>query len=116
MAKTCEINNCSYPVFSRKQCLSHWKLHYGKSLKKRSEKGKVKAEVKKELLKLDEKFYLEIWAEREHYCFFCGDWLGHDASNWNFHHVILKSKAPELRHDKSNIVLVCMSCHSKQHN
>lgn len=117
MVKICEIDSCNYPVFSKKQCLSHWRVNYGKPIKKRSEKGEIKAKEKKEILKLDEAFYLEIWAERkEHNCEVCREWLGYHPYNWMFDHIKPKSRFPELRHEKSNISLLCLQCHSQKHN
>lgn len=62
----------------------------------------------------DKDFYLEIWKEREHICESCGVHLSSEPLTIYFDHLLEKSKYPELRHEKANILLVCLECHDKK--
>lgn len=113
--KTCKEPNCNNYCFSKGYCNNHWKKHFGKPIKKRSKKGKIKVELKKQILKDDETFYLFIWNEREHKCQLCNTTLGNYAYNWMFHHLFEKHLFKELRYEKENIILLCLLCHDSIH-
>lgn len=85
-----------------------WNDMKARSFKKSIEKNKP-------LLDADNLFYTEIWKERLKKCEKCGTDLGSTWENWNFHHILLKSKRPDLRYDKENILLCCLQCHSQFH-
>lgn len=62
--------------------------------------------------------FLEIWKEREHTCTNCKDNLDRfvdeeigNPSPILFSHIKSKGSCPELRLDKSNIELLCPTCH-----
>lgn len=61
----------------------------------------------------DTAFYNEIWNERPHSCEECGCNLGEHWERYMFSHLITKGAHPDLRHDKRNISLSCMPCHSR---
>lgn len=87
-----------------------------KRINKVSEKGLIKKEDKKELLKQDFAFYQEIWDQREHICFNCKQYLGSEPSLLYMDHILEKSKYPQLRHIKENICLLCWDCHTAKTN
>lgn len=80
-----------------------------------SKKRQKKLEEQKELLKQDEEFYKEVWAASDNRCQNCDCKLPRTPSNFMFHHVLLKSKRPDLRHVPENIMILCLSCHSQAH-
>lgn len=84
-----------------------------KPIKKISEKGKVKRELKKQLIQEDFTFYLSIWEEREHMCQSCGVWLNDEPRTYNFDHLLEKglTRYQHLRYNKDNIFICCMPCH-----
>jgi len=57
--------------------------------------------------------FMEIWAERTHYCVnrSCGKFLGEEPKAIYFSHRKSKGAYPSLRLDKSNIDLLCPECH-----
>lgn len=99
-------------MFSRGYCRNHWLRYFGKSIKRQSDKQKVKKDAKKALLKEDEKFYVNYWNNHlPHECFECGIFLGYSPYNWMFHHILPKNKYIKLRHNVDNIVYLCLQHH-----
>lgn len=119
MAKTCKHDSCGNPVFGGGYCKYHQNYRTDKKpkrIKKVSSKGILRKEQKKTLIGEDKKFYLEIWIERDHVCFETGEYLGEEPLMTMFHHVLEKSKYPEYRHDKWNIVLLKPEVHNQVHS
>lgn len=61
------------------------------------------------------KIFLEIWEERDSWCEWCGTPII-EFNVANYHHIKPKSRFPELRLDKTNIVKICFKCHFNEHN
>jgi len=59
-------------------------------------------------------FFLSIWKRRLHNCENCGKWLGNEPLSYMFDHLLEKSKYPELKYEKENIMLVCLECHDNK--
>ena len=57
-------------------------------------------------------FFMEIWNERKHYSEVSGEYLGKEPLSTFFHHILPKSKYPELQYDKSNIILLTLDEHT----
>lgn len=75
-------------------------------------KGAVKQPKNKRKRATGERaLFLEIWAERVHQCVNCGVWLGNEPRTHYFSHIKSKGAYPELRLQKSNIRLLCLTCH-----
>jgi hypothetical protein len=68
--------------------------------------------VQKTKIKTMRNLFLEIWKERKHYSEVSGDYLGGEALSTFFHHILPKSKYPELQYDKSNIILLTLDEHT----
>lgn len=83
------------------------------TIPKVSKKRQKKLEDQKELLKLDEEFYKEVWAASPHKCQNCGCRLPKTPYNWMFHHLLEKRNYPQYRHTPENIMILCLMCHSK---
>lgn len=101
----------SFPKGEKKPKLS--KVGAWKALKNRAAKKMI--EKSSQFVDKDNSFYSEIWKERIHQCEKCGVGLGNEWKKWNFHHIELKSKRPDLRYEKNNVILVCLMCHSNEH-
>ncbi len=84
------------------------------AIKPRSEKGKIKALEKKDLVQTDMVFYLQLWDHRPHICYETGEII-HKPHNYNFHHVLEKKPYPQYRHREWNIVFVTWMVHDKVH-
>jgi hypothetical protein len=57
-------------------------------------------------------FFLEIWKERKHYSEVSGEYLGSEPLSTFFHHILPKSKYPDMAYDKSNIILLTLDEHT----
>lgn len=78
-----------------------------------SKKRKKKLEDQKVLLKKDEEFYKEVYSASPHRCQNCDCTLPKTPSNFMFHHLLEKRHYPQYRHIPENIMILCLTCHSK---
>lgn len=83
------------------------------TIPKVSKKRQKKLEEQKDLLKLDEAFYKEVWTASAHMCQNCDCRLPKTPYNWMFHHLLEKRNYPQFRHTPENVAIVCLECHSK---
>jgi len=105
--KTCLKDGCSNFVFSHGFCKSHqW-------CRTDPKKPKPLQNTHKKTGELD--LFLAIWNERPHICEECDEPIRCFSVSL-FHHKKPKSRYPELRLDKENVALICVSCHFKIHN
>lgn len=119
MPKLCKYEGCHNPQWGGGYCKWHQSLRTDKKPKRpksRSAKANRQLTDKKALIEEDKKFYLEIWIEREPYCFETGEYLGDEPLITMFHHVLEKSKYPQFRHEKWNVVLLTPDVHSQVHS
>ena len=91
--------------------------------KKRYVIPKVSAKRAKKLLEqkatieADHEFYKAIWAVSPHRCQCgCGAKLGKEPLTSMFHHLLFKSKYPDLRHTPENIMILLPACHNAYHS
>ena len=110
--KTCSVEGCEKNVWSKGLCLSHIKRK--PITPKRGGLITVKRDmfVQKTKVETMRNLFLEIWKERKHYSEVSGDYLGGEALSTFFHHILPKSKYPELQYDKSNIILLTLDEHT----
>lgn len=119
MAKTCSIEGCNYPVWSKNLCKSHApKKPLKKSFKpinKITEKQKEKNVIKKGLTIQQFEMFREIYKEHPtKRCYECNCKVD-GASSVQFHHILFKSAYPQYRLEKWNIVLLCETHHNQVH-
>ena len=74
-----------------------------------------------ELLQKQKQLFFEIWNERKHsdgynYCEVTGEKLGLEPLSIYFDHLLEKSKYPQLRFVKENIIIVDGDVHTKKTN
>lgn len=114
--KTCSVESCEKPIWSKGLCLSHIKRK--PITPKRGGLITVKRDmfVQKTKVETMRNLFLEIWKERKHYSEVSGDYLGSEALSTFFHHILPKSKYPELQYDKSNIILLTLPEHESVEN
>ena len=110
--KTCSVENCSKPVWSKGLCLSHIKRKPITPKRGGLIAAKRDMFVQKTKIETMRNLFLEIWKERKHYSEVSGDYLGGEALSTFFHHILPKSKYPELQYDKSNIILLTLDEHT----
>ncbi len=114
--KTCSVDNCNNPIWGKGLCKNHIKRKpitpkKGGLLKMRRELFVVRTKV--EAMR---DFFLEIWKERKHYSEVSGEYLGSEPLSTFFHHILPKSKYPEVAYDKSNIILLTLPEHESVEN
>ena len=61
----------------------------------------------------DVKFYTEIWTESNRKCQISGKYLGNEPLSTFFHHILAKTRFPEYRYCKWNILLVHPEIHNQ---
>lgn len=108
----CDRKGVIIPV---KSGLCQYCNHELKQAKKKSEgkETKKKTYVKKPTGEVE--LFRQIYEERDPWCEWCGNPIS-EFSVANYHHTKPKSKFPELRLDKNNIVKICFECHFNEHN
>jgi len=114
--KTCSVEGCENRIWGKGLCLSHIKRK--PITPKRGGLITVKRDmfVQKTKIETMRNLFLEIWKERKHYSEVSGDYLGSEALSTFFHHILPKSKYPELQYDKSNIILLTLPEHESVEN
>ena len=112
VARECSVEGCNNRVWGKGLCLSHIKRK--PITPKRGGLIGAKRDMFVQKIKIEtmRNFFLEIWKERKHYSEVSGDYLGGEALSTFFHHILPKSKYPELEYDKSNIILLTLDEHT----
>ena len=106
VAQECSVEGCNNRVWGKGLCLSHIKR------KPITPKRGGLLVAKRDMFVQIRNLFLEIWKERKHYSEVSGDYLGGEALSTFFHHILPKSKYPELEYDKSNIILLTLDEHT----
>ena len=114
--KTCSVESCEKPIWSKGLCLSHIKRKPITPKRGGLIAAKRDMFVQKTKIETMRNLFLEIWKERKHYSEVSGDYLGGEALSTFFHHILPKSKYPELQYDKSNIILLTLPEHESVEN
>lgn len=107
--KTCSIENCNNPIWSKEVCKNH--------MTKKSFTSKVitkKGGSERVIIQRD--FFLSIWKKRTHHSEVSGAYLGKEAMSTYFHHILPKEKYPEACLDEENIILLTLEEHSNVEN
>jgi hypothetical protein len=73
---------------------------------KRRKKSKEEIAQNKANIEAQNEFFLRIWKKRKHYSEVSGAFLGHTPLSIFFHHLLPKSKYPDLRFEEENIILL----------
>jgi len=105
--KTCSVEGCNNYVWSKGVCKNHIP-------KEPIRTNKIKT-VRTESNPMHV-FFKEIWKERKHYSEVSGEYLGSEALSTFFHHILPKSKYPDVAYDKSNIILLTLPEHESVEN
>ena len=117
--KTCSIENCNNPIWSKGVCKNHM-------IKKPMTDKKTKRTVRiftgvqgaksfeKSLLQRE--MFLDIWKKRKHHSEVSGAYLGSEPMSTYFHHILAKEKYPEACLDEENIILLTLEEHSNVEN
>lgn len=85
----------------------------GKKEKKSPKRIPHKSDKGKQLTLDDIAFFMEIWAERDHYSEVSGTFLGDEFNPSYFSHILTKAAYPAFRYKKTNIVLMTFKEHQE---
>jgi hypothetical protein len=106
--KTCNVEGCNNPVWSKGVCRSHTSRQpLARTLSMKKSVVKKPKEVNPMHV-----FFMDVWKKREHKSEISGEPLGKEAMSTFFHHILPKSKYPELAYDESNIILLTLDEHT----
>lgn len=83
--KTCSVEGCSNPVWSKGAC----KYHAPKPT--RSLRKKKQSSSKEDINQMRE-FFMDIWRKRRHYSEVSDTYLGKEPLSIYFHHILPKEK------------------------
>ena len=111
--KTCSIENCNNPIWSKEVCKNHMikkGLSGGKTIQKSSLLSKKLDKSTDKTLEMKQMF-MSIWKLRPHRSEVSGVYLGSEAMSTYFHHILPKSKYPEACFDEENIILLTLEEH-----
>lgn len=114
--KTCSIENCNNPVWSKGMCKNHTLkkgLSVGNSLQKRTSKQLSKEIDKKIQTHKMFEFFVDLWKKKKHYSEISGEYLGKEPLSVYFHHILPKNKYPEACFDEENIILLTLLEHEQ---
>ena len=107
--KTCSIENCNNPIWSKGVCKNH-------TTKKSFTSKVVTKKGGNERVIIQREFFLSIWKKRPHKSEVSGVYLGSEPMSTYFHHILPKEKYPEACLDEENIVLLSLEEHSNVEN
>jgi 5-methylcytosine-specific restriction endonuclease McrA len=84
-------------------------------------KGPIKRPPLRKVIDTEERdkmwdLFMEIWKERPHKSQVSGAVLWSEPKTWMFDHLLEKSKHPELKYEKENIILVTFEEHERKTN
>jgi len=103
--KTCSVEGCSNPVWSKGAC----KYHAPKPT--RSLRKKKQSSSKEDINQMRE-FFMDIWRKRRHYSEVSDTYLGKEPLSIYFHHILPKEKFKQAQYDEANIILLTLDEHS----
>lgn len=107
--KTCSIENCNNPIWSKGVCKNHMtKKSFTSKLinKKKDNDGYIQ----------QREMFLSVWKKRKHHSEVSGAYLGSEPMSTYFHHILAKEKYPEACLDEENIILLTLEEHSNVEN
>lgn len=106
--KSCSKEGCNSPAWSKGLCKNHRIYEYHKKSRTPLKRSTKKKESK---IEGDVEFYKGIWGSRVHKSEVSGIVLGRFNLMY-FHHILPKSKYPDLRYDPDNIIVLHPDEHS----
>ena len=112
LQKQCSVEGCNNPIWGKGLCKNH--IRRKPLIPKHGGLARIQRDmfVTKTKIETMRNFFLEIWKERKHYSEVSGAPLGSEALSTFFHHILPKSKYPELAYEKSNIILLTLDEHT----
>ena len=116
-SKKCKIEGCHNPVWAKSKCKNHQENKKGLSTYTPLKKGYINKKDGDRVKMLY--FFDTIWKsmKKPRKCQSCSKEIYSDTNLSIYHHHILpKSKYPQFKFDKRNILFVCPECHEEIEN
>ncbi len=108
--KTCSIENCNNPIWSKGVCKNHMtKKSFTSKLITKKKVNDGKSHQMREM-------FFSLWKKRKHHSEVSGAYLGSEPMSTYFHHILPKEKYPEACLDEENIILLTLEEHSNVEN
>ena len=126
--KSCQIEGCDSPIWSKKLCKKHYSIEYPpKRIQYKSVKQKLKDIDKAKRTQELHQWFLQIWNKRREKdelgyfvrCFETRQKLYESYYKFNtccYHHLIEKSTHPEYEFEEENLVIIHPDIHTLTHN
>jgi hypothetical protein len=117
--KTCSIENCNNPIWSKGVCKNHMikkSMNDGKTVRMSTISNKKTNSVQNNRHIQQREMFLDIWKKRAHKSEISGTYLGKEPMSTYFHHILPKEKYPEACLDEENIILLTLEEHSNVEN
>lgn len=102
-SKSCNVEGCNNPRWGGGKCKQH--TSFSPIPSKRSSNNRQGGEEMK-------MFFLKIWKKRPHKSELDGTFLGNEPLTLFFHHILPKSKYPDLAFEEENIILLTSDQHA----
>lgn len=117
--KTCSIENCNNPIWSKGVCKNHMikkSMNDGKAVRMSTISNKKTNSVQNNRHNQQREMFLNIWKKKRHYSEVSNTYLGSEPMSTYFHHILPKEKYPEACFDEENIILLTLEEHSNVEN
>ena len=117
--KTCSIENCNNPIWSKGVCKNHMikkSMNDGKTVRMSTISNKKTNSVQNNRHIQQREMFLDIWKKKPHKSEVSGTYLGKEPMSTYFHHILPKEKYPEDCLDEENIILLTLEEHSNVEN
>ena len=117
--KTCSIENCNNPIWSKGVCKNHMikkSMNDGKAVRMSTISNKKTNSVQNNRHIQQREMFLNIWKKKAHRSEVSGVYLGSEPMSTYFHHILPKSKYPQAMFDEDNIILLSLWEHENVEN
>ena|SRR3990170_4998730 len=107
--KICIVEGCSYPLFAKRYCSSHYKSLYLHPRIKKKQSIKIKSISAKKIIQIKELRKIEIELDRNpfnHYCFFYKN-----DRKMEYHHILPKSQYVKYITNPLNLLPIGRKAH-----
>jgi len=125
MAKTCSIEGCNKPVWGKGKCSYHQDkkpLNQGSNGLKSTSRLKRKKKSTEQIIQENEQrdkmlsLFSTIWKKRGPYSEISGVFLGGECKTIFIHHILPKSKYPQLCLEEENLIIISFEEHQEVEN
>lgn len=114
--KTCSQSGCYKPAWAKGKCKSHsdrkFTIKKHSTLSRETTRNEEERKAHFEESKAQKKFFTHLWRTRPHKSELSQEYLGSVLNSMFMHHILPKSKYPDLRFEEENIILLTPEEHA----